>query len=57
MEETDLANKRVFIAFAAEDIRYRDLFVGQKQLKDTPFDFTDNRVAKNRVQIYQEVGQ
>lgn len=41
MEETDLANKHIFIAFASEDVRYRDLFVGQKQLKDTPFDFTD----------------
>jgi hypothetical protein len=33
--------KRIFIAFAKEDIRYRDFLVGQKQLRDTPFDFTD----------------
>jgi hypothetical protein len=38
--------KRIFISFAKEDIRSRDLFVGQKQLKDTPFDFVDMSVKE-----------
>jgi nucleoside 2-deoxyribosyltransferase len=36
-----LPNKHIFIAFAKEDIRYRDFLVGQKQLRGTPFDFRD----------------
>jgi hypothetical protein len=32
---------RVFISFAKEDIRYRDLLVGQGKNHDTPFDFQD----------------
>lgn len=38
--------KRTFVSFAKEDIRFRDLFVGQKQLKDTPFDFVDMSVKE-----------
>jgi hypothetical protein len=37
---------RVFIAFAAEDARMRDLFVGQKELKDTGINFTDMSVKE-----------
>ena len=41
-----MAKKRIFISFAKEDIRYRDFFVGQKQMKDTPFDFIDLSVKE-----------
>jgi len=41
-----LAKKRIFISFAKEDIQYRDLFCGQKELKDTPFDFVDLSVKE-----------
>lgn len=33
--------KRVFIAFAVEDSRYRDFLVGQSRLKESPFEFID----------------
>ena len=33
--------KRIFIAFAIEDARYRDLLVGQAKLKSSPFEFAD----------------
>jgi hypothetical protein len=33
--------KRVFIAFAIEDKKYRDFLAGQAKLKDSPFDFID----------------
>jgi antiphage defense system Thoeris ThsB-like protein len=32
---------RIFISFAKEDIRYRDLFTGQMKMRDAPFSFTD----------------
>jgi hypothetical protein len=32
---------RIFISFAAEDVRYRDLLVGQARKSDTPFEFRD----------------
>jgi len=32
---------RVFISFATEDIRYRDLLVGQAKNERIPFDFVD----------------
>lgn len=32
---------RIFISFAMEDIRYRDLLVGQARNHDTPFEFQD----------------
>ena len=37
---------RVFISFAAEDVRYRDLLVGQKGLKDSGIDFIDMSVKQ-----------
>ncbi len=37
---------RIFICFAAEDVRYRDLFVGQKELRDTGIAFTDLSVKE-----------
>lgn len=36
-----MASKIVFIAFAKEDDRTRDLFVGQRKLGRTPYDWTD----------------
>ncbi|EKA60997.1 hypothetical protein B277_09647 [Janibacter hoylei PVAS-1] len=39
-----MANKTVFIAFAMEDERTRDLFVGQRKLGNTPYDWTDMSV-------------
>lgn len=38
--------KRVFISFAAEDVRYRDLLVGQARNSATPFDFVDMSVKE-----------
>jgi hypothetical protein len=32
---------RIFISFAKEDIRHRDLFVGQMKMRDAPFSFVD----------------
>ncbi|MGC2059405.1 MAG: hypothetical protein WA653_14175 [Candidatus Sulfotelmatobacter sp.] len=32
---------RIFISFAKEDLRYRDLFVGQMKMKGAPFVFSD----------------
>lgn len=37
-------NKIVFIAFAKEDERTRDLFVGQRKLANTPYNWTDMSV-------------
>ncbi len=37
-------SKIVFIAFAMEDERIRDLFVGQRKLASTPFEWTDMSV-------------
>lgn len=37
-------NNRVFIAFAIEDVRSRDLFVGQARNERTPFEFVDMSV-------------
>jgi hypothetical protein len=39
-------NPRIFISFAAEDARLRDLFVGQKNHSDTKFDFIDMSVKE-----------
>lgn len=39
-------NLRVFICFAAEDVRYRDLLVGQARNADSPFNFTDMSVKE-----------
>jgi hypothetical protein len=36
-----MANKRVFIAFAIEDKRYRDFVVAQARNDKSPFEFTD----------------
>lgn len=36
-----MANPKIFISFAAEDMRSRDLLVGQAKNHDTPFQFTD----------------
>ncbi|WP_010145913.1 TIR domain-containing protein [Serinicoccus profundi] len=41
-----MADKIVFIAFAKEDERTRDLFVGQRKLGTTPYDWTDMSVKK-----------
>jgi antiphage defense system Thoeris ThsB-like protein len=37
---------RVFISFAAEDARMRDLFVGQMKLEDSPIEFVDFSVKE-----------
>lgn len=37
---------RVFIAFAMEDVRMRDLLVGQARNERTPFEFTDMSVKQ-----------
>lgn len=39
-------SKRVFIAFAAEDIRYRDFLVGQAKNENAPFSFIDMSVKQ-----------
>lgn len=38
--------KRVFISFAMEDRKFRDLMVGQKRNEHTPFDFIDMSVKE-----------
>lgn len=37
---------RIFISFAKEDLRYRDLLVGQAKNHDTPFEFEDMSLAE-----------
>jgi len=37
---------RIFISFAAEDIRYRDFLVGQARNDRSPFNFTDMSVKQ-----------
>lgn len=39
-------SKRVFSAFASEDIRYRDFLVAQAKNERSPFSFTDMSVKK-----------
>jgi hypothetical protein len=41
-----MANKRVFIAFAVEDEKYRTFLVAQAKLKSSPFDFVDLSVKE-----------
>lgn len=41
-----MANKRVFISFAVEDVRYRDFLVGQSKNADCPFEFVDMSVKE-----------
>ncbi|QDU21870.1 TIR domain-containing protein [Urbifossiella limnaea] len=41
-----MAKKRVFISFAVEDVRARDLLVGQSKHDDTPFEFVDMSVKE-----------
>jgi hypothetical protein len=41
-----MAGKRVFIAFAVPDKRYRDFLVGHARHPKTPFDFTDMSVKE-----------
>jgi hypothetical protein len=38
--------KRIFISFAMEDVRIRDLLVGQSKHEMTPFEFTDMSVKE-----------
>lgn len=38
--------KRVFISFAIEDVRYRDLLVGQARNEKSPFEFVDMSVKE-----------
>lgn len=42
----NLFKKKIFISFAYEDIRFRDLFVGQMRNQKTPFDFIDMSVSE-----------
>ena len=37
-------NDRLFVSFAVEDARYRDLLKGQAKNDDSPFDFVDMSV-------------
>ncbi len=39
-------SKKIFIAFAIEDIRYRDFLVGQSLNENSPFKFTDMSVKE-----------
>lgn len=39
-------NKRVFISFAIEDVRYRDFLAGQARNERSPFEFVDMSVKK-----------
>lgn len=39
-------SKKVFISFAIEDVRYRDLLVGQAKSANTPFQLTDMSVKQ-----------
>jgi hypothetical protein len=41
-----MANKRVFIAFAAEDKNLKDFLVGQARNERSPFEFTDMAVKR-----------
>lgn len=41
-----MRRKTVFIAFAMEDERTRDLFVGQRKLGSTPYDWIDMSVKQ-----------
>lgn len=45
-EEKMAKHHRIFISFAAEDIRYRDLLVGQARNDRSPFDFIDMSVKQ-----------
>lgn len=38
--------KRIFISFAVEDTKYRDLFVGQARNHQSPFQFVDMSVKE-----------
>lgn len=38
--------KRIFISFAIEDVRARDLLIGQARNGNTPFEFTDMSVQE-----------
>ncbi len=40
------SNNRVFISFAAEDVRFRDFLVGQGRNERTPFSFVDMSVKE-----------
>jgi len=37
---------RIFISFAKEDVRYRDLLAGQAKNSDTPFNFVDTSLQE-----------
>jgi hypothetical protein len=39
-------NYRIFISFAMEDVRYRDLLVGQARNEQSPFSFVDMSVKE-----------
>ena len=41
-----IVKKRVFISFAIEDVRLRDLLVGQARNDNSPFEFIDMSVKK-----------
>jgi len=41
-----MANKKVFISFAVEDSKYRDLLKGQSEHDKCPFDFVDMSVKE-----------
>ena len=41
-----MASKRVFIAFAVEDEKYRNMLVGQAMLEKSPFEFVDMSVKE-----------
>lgn len=41
-----MANKRIFISFAVEDVKYRDFLVGQARNNNSPFEFVDMSVKE-----------
>ncbi len=38
--------KKIFISFAIEDVKYRDLFTGQAENENSPFEFVDMSVKE-----------
>jgi hypothetical protein len=45
-KEKAMQNARIFVSFAIEDVKYRDLLKGQAANENCPFDFTDMSVKE-----------
>lgn len=44
-----MTKKRVFISFVMEDVKLRDLMVGQSKNPNTPFEFVDMSIKKHGI--------